>query len=48
MKASEVEAWSGYQSHQAGHEIQRFEQDVGGAVSVRGFELISHLSVAGQ
>jgi hypothetical protein len=48
MKASEVEAWSGYQSHQADHAIQRFEQDVGGAVCVGGFELIAYLSVAGQ
>ena len=32
--AGEIDSWPGYQGSEAGDEIQRFKQDVGGAIAV--------------
>jgi hypothetical protein len=38
----------GHQGGQPGDEVQRLQNDVGGAVPVRGLECIAHIPLAGQ
>ena len=45
MKASQIDAGLGYQCSEASHEIQWFEDDVGGTVVPGGFERVANLAV---
>ncbi len=46
--ASEVHPWPGHQRGQARQKIQRLEHNVGGAVVVRRFELVTHSATGGE
>ncbi|MFT7460892.1 MAG: hypothetical protein ACI909_003582 [Planctomycetota bacterium] len=46
--ARQVDAGSGYQCREFGHEVQGFEDDVGGAVSVRCLELVTYVATRGE
>ena len=48
MKASQIDAGLGYQCSEASHEIQWFEDDVGGTVVPRSFERVANLAVCGE
>ena len=43
MEAGQIHAWFGHQSGQPGNEVERLENDVGGAVAVRGFQGVSNI-----
>ncbi len=45
METSEVHPQCRHQSSQAGDEVQRLENDVGGAIAVRCFEGIAHVAL---
>ncbi len=40
--ADEVDAGFGNECREAGHQIERLEEHLGGAIAVRGFERVSH------
>ena len=48
VKARQVDTGFGYQRGQLRNEVQRLEEDMCGAVSVRRLELIAHLPGFGQ
>ena len=48
MKPGQVNPWTRHQRGQPGKEVQRVENDVGGAVPIRCFKLIANLTVGGE
>ena len=45
VETGEIDSWPGRQSGRPGNKVQRFKEDMGGAVRVRGFQLVSSLSM---
>ncbi len=48
METGQVNSWLGDQGGQSCNKIQRLEDDVGGAVAKRGFQLVAHLAGRGE
>ena len=47
-KSRQIHPWFGYQGRQPGDEIQRLEDDMGGAIPVGRLELVTDLAIGGQ
>ena len=47
VKAGKVNSWLGHQGGQSGDEVQRLEDDVGGAVAIGGFDVQGCTNAAG-
>ncbi len=45
MVTDEVDAGFGNECREACHEVERLEDDVGGSISVRRLELVTHVAV---
>ena len=48
MITGEIDPGPWHQGDQSGDETQRLENHMGGAVGIRGFQLVAYLPVAGQ
>lgn len=48
VEAGQIHTRFGHQGGQADDEVERLEDDVGGAVTIRSLELIAHISLPGQ
>lgn len=48
VKASEVDPRFRYPSHQEGNKIERLEDDVSRAITVRGLQFVTDVTVAGK
>ena len=48
METREIDAWSGDQGHQAGDEVQRFENHMCGAIRIECLKLIADAAVTRQ
>jgi len=48
MKAGQVDPGLGRQGGEAGDEVERFEDDMGGAIAVRRLELVANVAVRGE
>ena len=44
----QIAAWSRHQCRESGQEFDRLEHKMGGAVRVRGLELVDHLAIGHQ
>ena len=48
VEAGQVDPGLGHQGDKPGDEIQRFEDDLRGAIAVRRLELVAHLAIVGE
>ena len=48
IQSGQVDSGLGYQGGQFGDKVHWFEDDVGRAITIRGFQLIANLALMGQ
>lgn len=48
MKPCQVRPWWWYQGCQLGDEIQRLENDMRGAIAIRGFQFVPDIAIRGE